>query len=137
MKKTSLILAALALGACSSPKDPSYEHPASANREKNAPVQSGSGAPVVSQGNPPVVTTPQATAPVVVVPAQPALRPGLGRVEAVMASSAAAGGTVASSAYRLHIRMDDNTMQYVDQASGDFRVGDRVEITREGRIVRR
>ena len=124
MKKTSLVLAALALGACSSPKDPSYEHPASANREKNAPVQSGSGAPVVSQGNPPVA------APV-------ALRPGMGRVEAVMASSAAAGGTVASSAYRLHIRMDDGTIQYVDQASGDFRVGDRVEITRDGRIVRR
>ena len=136
MKKTSLILVALALGACSSPKDPSYEHPASANREKNAPVQSGSGAPVVSQGSPTVVT-PSATPPVVVVPAQPALRPGLGRVEAVMASSAAAGGTVASSAYRLHIRMDDGTMQYADQATGDFRVGDRVEITREGRIVRR
>ena len=132
MKKTTLVLAALALGACASPKDPSYEHPASANRNASAPVQSGSGAPVVSQS--------QATPPVVVVPAppaQPALRPGLGRVEAVMASSAAAGGSVASSSYRLHIRMDDGTMQYVDQPSGDFRVGDRVEITREGRVLRR
>jgi hypothetical protein len=113
MEKTSLILAALALAACSTPK--------------------GSGAPVASQGNPPVVVAPQAT-PVVVAPA---LRPGMGRVEAVMASSAAAGGTAAPSAYRLHIRMDDGTMQYVDQARGDFRVGDRVEITRDGQIVRR
>jgi len=127
MNKTMLILAALALGACSSPKDPSYEHPASANRNASAPVQSGAGAPVVSQSNPPAT---------VVVPA-PALRAGLGRVDAVMASSAAAAGGTASSSYTLHVRMDDGTLQYVTQTSPEFRVGDRVEVTRDGRVIRR
>jgi len=128
MNKAILILGALALGACSTPKEPSYEHPASANRNASAPVQSGSGAPVVSQANPPAT---------VVVPA-PAYRAGLGRVEAVLgpSSSAAAGGSSVTG-YQLHIRMDDGTMQWVTQTSPDFRIGDRVEVTNDGRVIRR
>ena len=91
---------------------------------------------IVPQPASPVVAVPQAAAPAPVVQA-PALRTGFGRIETVTAATtASAGGTVPSTMQRLGIRMDDGSMQYVDTASTGLRVGDRVELTREGYIRR-
>jgi len=78
------------------------------------------------------------------VPTSPAHRPGVGTVESATVLSlssapAAAGGTAgpgtsATMAYRL--KMADGTTQEVVQAGERFEVGDRVEMTREGRLVR-
>jgi hypothetical protein len=76
-------------------------------------------------------------APVAVTPPPPpvAARPGFGRVESINpappSSSAAAGG---QTMRRLGIKMEDGTMQLVDTAAGNFALGDRVELTSEGRI---
>ena len=74
----------------------------------------------------------------------PAYRPGAGTVESASVLSlssapASAGGTAgpatsATMAYRL--KMADGTTQDVVQAGERFEVGDRVELTREGRLVR-
>jgi hypothetical protein len=71
-------------------------------------------------------------------------RAGVGTVESASVVSlssapAAAGGTAgpatsATMAYRL--KMADGTTQDVLQAGERFEVGDRVELTREGRLVR-
>jgi hypothetical protein len=84
-------------------------------------------------------------APAAVAPARAAHRPGLGTVESASvvslasAPSAAAGGTGAAAsptmAYRL--RMADGSTQDVILAGERFAVGERVELTREGRLVRR
>jgi hypothetical protein len=100
-------------------------------------------APVVVQPAPAVVTAPPpgtvvvpqaATAPVV-VPTPTAIRPGFGRIESITAlpPSAAAGGT-AKPMQRLGIKMDDGTVQYVDTGAQGVRLGDRVELTRDGHI---
>src|SRR4051812_42496657 len=93
-------------------------------------------APVVAAGGTPTVA---------VAPATSTFQAGNGTVQAVslvqVAPSASAGSSIGSvvtrSAYRLTIRMDDGTVQTLDQDSGAFRVGDRVEITRDAHIVRR
>lgn len=69
---------------------------------------------------------------------------GIGTIESATVLSlasapAAAGGTAgpatsATMAYRL--KMADGTTQDVVQAGERFEVGDRVELTREGRLVR-
>ena len=74
----------------------------------------------------------------------PAHRPGLGTIESATVLSlssapAAAGGTAgpatsATMAYRL--KMADGTTQDVVQAGERFEVGDRAEMTPEGRLVR-
>ena len=74
----------------------------------------------------------------------PTYRPGVGTVESATVLSltsapASAGGTAgpatsATMAYRL--KMADGTTQDVVQAGERFEVGDRVELTREGRLVR-
>ena len=72
-------------------------------------------------------------------------RPGVGTIESATvlslssAPAAAAGGTAgaatsATMAYRL--KMADGTTQDVVQAGERFEVGDRVQMTREGRLVR-
>jgi len=71
-------------------------------------------------------------------------RSGIGTVESASVVSlssapAAAGSTAgpatsATMAYRL--KMADGTTQDVVQAGERFEVGDRVELTREGRLVR-
>lgn len=72
-------------------------------------------------------------------------RPGVGTIESATVLSlssapAASGGstagpaTSATMAYRL--KMADGTTQDVVQAGERFEVGDRVEMTREGRLVR-
>jgi|SRR6185503_476067 len=61
--------------------------------------------------------------------------PGFGRVEALVNRTAAAGGR-GPGGTELQVRMDDGTSQRLLQPSGDFHVGDRVRITREGHVVR-
>ena len=39
-------------------------------------------------------------------------------------------------AYRLGIKMDDGTLQAIDQDNRDFQVGDRVQLTADGRVIR-
>lgn len=80
----------------------------------------------------------------VIVPAGNVFRAGMGTVEAVQAlhiapaPSASAGASLPERlAYRLSLKMDDGSMQAVDQDNPGFRVGDRVEIASNGRVVRR
>jgi len=78
-------------------------------------------------------------------PAPRTYRPGVGTVESASVvslssgTSAAAGGTTgaatnATMAYRL--KMGDGTTQDVVQAGERFQVGDRVQITSDGRLIR-
>jgi hypothetical protein len=86
---------------------------------------------------------PAAVAPAAVAPAPMAHRPGLGTVEsasvASLASSpsAAAGGTGAPATMAYRLRMADGSTQDVLLAGERFKVGERVELTRDGRLVRR
>jgi hypothetical protein len=117
-----------------------------------APVASGSGSPVIS-GSGVAVTSSADTGRIVAVPASPvpagvasvpAIRAGYGIVEAVSlvyqapAPSAAAGGTAPAvpGPYRLMVRMDDGTLQNIVQDYRGFLVGDRVQVTADGRILR-
>jgi hypothetical protein len=96
-------------------------------------------APVVITPPPAVVTTPApaASAPptTVVVTSPVAVHPGFGRVESINtvppSSAAAAGG---QTMRRLGIKMEDGTMQFVDTSAGNIALGDRVELTPDGRI---
>lgn len=63
-------------------------------------------------------------------PSPAAYRPGYGVVEAV---SLVRPGP---PPYQLTLRMDDGTVQSVLQHSPSFRVGDRVQLTSDGRIIR-
>lgn len=96
---------------------------------------------------PPVVATPAkpASNPVALATLQPGtFKPGSGILESIglvtmPPSSAAAGGTVAAPApgpYRLTLRMDDGSIQSVIQDTRALLVGDRVEITPDGRLIR-
>ncbi|HEX2566220.1 MAG TPA: hypothetical protein VHL85_05125 [Burkholderiales bacterium] len=52
-------------------------------------------------------------------------------------ASASTGGSVAPhAAYRLAVRMQDGSLQVIDQPSNDFQVGDRVRVTGSGRVIR-
>lgn len=94
-----------------------------------APATTTSGATVV---------VPQASAPAVVVAPAPApLRAGYGRIEAIVPvpAAAAAGSSVPGADKRISIRMDDGTMQYLDTAAPNIAVGDRVQLTTDGRMI--
>lgn len=97
------------------------------------------------------VATPAPTSPVPGITPTPApratpgaspsaYRPGLGTVESASvvslssSSSAAAGGTGATMAYR--VRMADGSTQNVVQAGERFSVGERAQVTSDGRLVR-
>lgn len=93
----------------------------------------------------PVAGAPATPATVIVVPAAATYRSGFGTVQAVQvvqqpvaaAPSPSAGATTAPlGAYRLTVRMEDGSTQVVDQSNPNFRVGDRVQLTTDGRIVR-
>ena len=110
-------------------------------------------ASVIAQApNPPATSTPPIAVPPAApnaspaaVPPAPAYRAGTGTVESIALvhvatapSSPAAGGSVAAvPSYRLSMRMDDGTVQSLDQASRNFLVGDRVEVTNGGQVMRR
>jgi hypothetical protein len=79
------------------------------------------------------VVVPQAApGTVVVAPLPVALRPGIGRIESILAvPNAAAGGTSATTR-RVVMRMDDGSVQYFDSVAPDLAVGQRIEITKDG-----
>ena len=125
------VLGAAGLAACST-YDPYY----SSTPNPNPPTAAVTPAPVA------VVPA----VPVAVVPAAPvvAYRTGMGTVESVSLVNvppAATASTGASSptypAYRLSIRMDDGSVQTIDQDNRAVMVGDRVEVTSAGRVLRR
>lgn len=81
------------------------------------------------------VVAPQASTAgmVVVAPAAAPLRAGLGRIESILAvPTAAAGGTASNSNKRIHMRMDDGSVQYFETQAAGLKVGDRIEITKDG-----
>jgi hypothetical protein len=86
-------------------------------------------APVVTAPPPTVVAAPAGT----VVATPTAIRPGMGRVETItqLPPSAAAGGT---SMRRYGIKMEDGTVQYVDSSAAGIFMGERIELTTDGRI---
>jgi hypothetical protein len=94
--------------------------------------------------NPPastVVVPPQSSTPapaaVVVAPAPGPLQAGHGRIETIVpVTSAAAGSTVPSGMKRIGVRMDNGAVQYFDTSAAGVTVGDRVEITGDGRMIR-
>ena len=70
---------------------------------------------------------------VVVAPAAAPLRAGLGRIESILAvPTAAAGGTAPNPNKRIHMRMDDGSVQYFETQAAGLAVGDRIEITKDG-----
>ena len=139
-----LIVASLA--ACST-YDPYYSSTPTPNQPVVSPVSATSAttvapAPVGQIIAPPAAVPPVAVAPAA-VPAAPAWRPGSGTVESVSlvrvatASASTGSSTAGRTAYRLSVRMDDGTVQSIDQDSRSFMVGDRVEISSAGRVSRR
>ena len=88
---------------------------------------------------------PSSSLPVAETPAG-VYRLGLGTVESVALvqtarpgprASASTGGSIpVRAAYRVSVRMEDGTVQVIDQDSPDFVVGDRVRITGSGRVIR-
>jgi hypothetical protein len=113
------IVAVALLGAC-----------ATEDKATPAPVVIAP-APVVTA--PPAVVVQQPAS--AVVPASVALRPGHGRIESISAvpPSAAAGGTTTR---RIGVKMDDNTLQFVDTNAAGLQIGDRIQLTPEGTIRR-
>jgi outer membrane lipoprotein SlyB len=78
-----------------------------------------------------------------------AFRPGTGTVQNVQAARVAIpGGTAPKTplqdmtrprwmeGYQLSLRMDDGTTQAITQDSREFRAGDRVQVTNEGRVLK-
>lgn len=80
-----------------------------------------------------VVASPQASSAgtLVFAPSATPLRPGMGRIESIQAVTAAAGGTPSNST-RVVAKMDDGSTQYFDTAAAGLKVGDRIEITKNG-----
>jgi hypothetical protein len=89
------------------------------------------------------VTAPAGTAVVVPQPVV-AFKPGSGQIESIsmlrvaQPASASAGSSSSSPlmAYRLSVRMDDGTLQTIDQDNRSFLVGDRIRITNDGHVIR-
>jgi hypothetical protein len=83
-----------------------------------------------------VVPQPSTGAAVVVPPAPGPLRAGFARVDSItpIPVAAAGGGTVTSATRRIGLRMDDGTVQYVDSTAAPLSVGDRVEVTSDGKM---
>ncbi len=131
MSRTAFVLCSLALFAgCAA------EHRVT---PAPAPVVVAPAAPVVaaSPGAPAVVAQQPGTGAAVVVPPTPGpLRAGLGRIESItpIPVAAAGGGTVNGATRRVGIRMDDGSVQYVDTTAAPLSVGDRVEITADGKM---
>jgi hypothetical protein len=130
----SLVLVALAaLAACTS-YDPAYDNRA-------APVVTAPNATTtVAVPATPVVTS-SVPAGTIIVPAAATFRPGYGVIESITlvrsVPTASAGASLPERvAYRLGLRMDDGTLQAIDQDNRNFQVGDRVHLTNDGRVIR-
>ena len=114
-----------------------------------APATTVTAAPARQVVVAPAANAPVTTAPVLAAPASGAVpspatyRMGMGTVESVALvrvapPSASAGASAPGhAAYRLSVRMDDGTVQSIDQDNRGFMVGDRVQVTNAGSIVRR
>ena len=79
----------------------------------------------------------QASGAAVVVPPAPGpLRVGFGRIDSItpIPVAAAGGGTVNSATRRVGLRMDDGSVQYIDTVATPLAVGERIEITSDGRM---
>jgi len=120
-------LVAAGLAACASSQEP-------------APV---TPAPVTTA--PPVVATPPAapsTAAALATLQPGSYRPGSGILESIglvtLPASAAAGGTASAAPgpFRLTLRMDDGSVQTLIQDTRALLVGDRLQITSDGRLFR-
>jgi len=119
-------LAAFGIAGCTTYYDP--PPPVAVTTTTGAPVVSaGSSAPSASAGS----STPSAW------------KPGAGVIQAISLgapqASASAGGTTSSAVsgpYRMTLRMDDGTVQTLVVDNRAFLVGDRVQVTPEGRMIR-
>jgi hypothetical protein len=135
------LLAAAALAACATQEAATPQAPVATSGGTAVTTASG-GVVTSSADNGRIVVVP--ATPVVAGTAAPAARPGYGIVEAVSLvyqaplPSAAAGGTAPAvpGPYRLLVRMDDGTVQDIVQDYRGFLVGDRVQVTADGRILR-
>jgi len=94
---------------------------------------------------PPVVATPPAapSSAAALATLQPGTyRPGSGILESIglvtLPASAAAGGTAtaAPGPFRLTLRMDDGSVQTLIQDTRALLVGDRLQITPDGKLIR-
>jgi hypothetical protein len=144
MRKLATLLGVLAfagLSACST-----YDPNATPNPPNPDP---GAGATTRAPDTSTPAPVVSSTAPAVVAsgPTVP-YRPGYGRVEAVTtvpvapqrATAAAGGSTVGNvygpAGYQLTVRMDDGSVQSVIQDNPAFQVGDRIQLTGDGRVIR-
>jgi hypothetical protein len=127
-------LAAAALAGCGT----TYDEPAPVSRAPVAPPAPVVTAPTASSGT-------SAPTPVALASLQAGtFRPGNGILESIglttLPASAAAGGTATPTPvpgpYRLTIRMEDGSIQTVQADTRALLVGDRVQITQDGRLVR-
>lgn len=128
-----ILLAALALGACAT-YSPARNASTVATAEPGVVV--GNATLTVPAGA--QITGPSAL--------QTTYQPGFGVIESIAlvrynppAGTASTGGSRPPQliAYRLTARMDDGSLQAVDQENRNFKVGDRIEFASDGRIVRR
>jgi len=99
-------------------------------------VTTATGAPVVSAGS--------SSAPAPTASAS-AWKPGVGVIQTISLGappaqdSASAGGTTSSAVsgpYRMTLRMDNGTVQTLVVDNRAFLVGDRVQVTPDGRMIR-
>ena len=121
-------LAAFGMAGCTTYYDP--PPPVAVTTTTGAPVVSaGSSAPSASAGS----------------SASSAWKPGVGVIQTInlgtpaAQASASAGGTTSSAVsgpYRMTLRMDDGTVQTLVVDNRAFLVGDRVQVTPEGRMIR-
>lgn len=129
----------LALAACrSNAIHGENSGPATIGPPTNRNLSGGAiAAPAPTTGvRPSAAPAPAATQPAVVY------RTGTGVVQSVQelnvplpSASAGASTPVATTVYRLTVRMDDGTMQAIDQDSRAFRAGDHVRITADGHVM--
>ena len=127
---TLCTLAAIGMTACTTYYDP----------PPPVAVTTSSGAPVTSSGS----SAPAPTA------SSSAWKPGAGVIQSISLgtpsarsaeASASAGGTAPSAVtgmgpYRMTLRMDDGTVQTLIVDNRAFLVGDRVQVSPEGRMIR-
>jgi hypothetical protein len=110
-----LVLAAasaLGLAACASPETDRRVSASAPDMGQTVPYRSGSGT---------VVSVSKAPAPMTSV--------------ASASDSATAGASAPETWYRLGVRMEDGSMQYIDTNSTEFPVGTRIQLTPE-RLIR-
>ena len=94
-------------------------------------------ATVTPPAAPPAVISAAPAAPVVAFHAGSGVIESVAMTRLVSPASASTGSSVASvNAYRLTVRMDDGTVQTLDQDNRAFMVGDRIRITTDGHVIR-